>query len=159
MPDGGTAYLPLMIVKSHSTIRENLFTNRIQGTTDGFLKKSLSLPADFLKGAETGAVLMAGEHTVAPFHNARHHVAIAVGVCHTLSVNHRLCRGRHVGPYGIETILYLSNLIEGHGRTGITLHAARSMARVEVAAKKLGQYVGGKQHIPDLNDGRKVQEN
>jgi hypothetical protein len=64
-----------------------------------------------------------------------------------------------VGPYGIETILNLCYLIEGHGRTGITLHAARSMARVEVATKKLGQDIGGKQHVPDLNDGRNVQEN
>ena len=94
---------------------------------------------------------MAGEHAVAPVHNARHKVAVTVGIGHALTVNHGLRTGRHAAPHGVERGLYLADFIETYRRAGISFYAADTLAFVKVAAKLLRYYVGRHEHVAYLD--------
>lgn len=101
-------------------------------------------------------VVVAGEHTVLAVDNACHQLAVAVGVGHSLMVDDALCLGGQVGPYGVETLLQLTDLIEGDGCAGISFDAACAMAGIEVTTEIFGDDVGGYQYIADLKNMKLV---
>ena len=99
-------------------------------------------------------VAVAGEDAVLAADDARHEVALLVGVGDALAVDDALCCGREVGPDVVETVLDLHDLVEGDGCAGLALDTAGTVAGVEVAAELLGQQVRRDEDVANLEDGR-----
>ena len=96
---------------------------------------------------------MIGESAVTTMNNTGHEFALNIGIGHALALDDTLCRSRHERPCGIQRQLNLGHLIQCDRRTGIAFDAAGTSASLEVAAEKLREEVGGKQHAADFKYG------
>ena len=90
-------------------------------------------------GAVDFEVMIAGEDTVLATNDARHQVALLVGIGHALAVYNGLGLGREFGPSLVEQLFDLSYLVHRHGRACIALYAAGTLAGRKVAAETLRQ--------------------
>ena len=94
-----------------------------------------------LMGIEVVDIIIIGKHAVFPSDDARHQIAIFIGIDHTLLVDDGLGRSREVTPYFIETVFYLCYLIERHRCPSVTLNTALSLAGTKVTTELLRQDV------------------
>jgi len=160
---GRLADVPLMVVQSDGAVGETLLTDGIEGTTDGLAEARATATESLLQGAEATVgnglagvevadVVVVGEDAVLTADDAGDEVAVTVGVGHALTVDDGLCRGREVGPYGIERVFYLANLVERHRGTGIAFNTTGTLAGTQVATELLSEDVGRDEYLADLQD-------
>ena len=83
-------------------------------------------------------VIVTGENAVLTAYDACNEVALLIGICHALTVDHGLSLHREVGPHGVEHVLNLGNLVHRDRCPGIALDAAGTFASIQVAAELLG---------------------
>ena len=103
-------------------------------------------------------IAIIGKHAILATNDARHKVALLIGISHTLFVDHSLSRGRKVAPDLIQTILNLTNLLHRYRSASIALHTAFALANAEVATELLRQNLRRKEHIANLkNRGKSSQ--
>ena len=102
-----------MVVEADKSVGKAFLAQGIEGAGYGFRPRRLALAAYLFEGAEAAAVLVVtGKHAVAAAHDTRHEVAVGVGVCHALLVNHCLRRGTEVGPCRIKCVFNLRYFVE-----------------------------------------------
>ena len=155
--DRAVADAPTVVVEADKSVGKAFLAQGVEGAGYGFRPRRLALAAYLFEGAEAAAVLVVtGKHAVAAAHDTRHEVAVGVGVCHALLVNHRLRRGTEVGPCRIERVFYFRHLFEQQGRAGIAFYAARAAACREVAAEIFGEEVGRYQYVAHLEQGKSL---
>ena len=100
-------------------------------------------------------VVVTGEDAVLTAYDACNEVAFLVGIGHALTVDDGLSLCREVGPHGVEHVLNLSNLVHRDRCPGIAFDAAGTLARIQVTAELLCQYVRRDEYVAYLEDGRK----
>ena len=160
---GRLADVPLVVVQGDGAVGETLLADGIEGTADGLAEARATATESLLQGAEATVgnglagvevadVVVVGEDAVLTADDAGDEVAVAVGVGHALTVDDGLCRGREVGPYGIERVFYLANLVERHRGTGIAFNTAGTLAGTQVATELLSEDVGRDEYLADLQD-------
>ena len=87
-------------------------------------------------------IVIAGKDAVTSIDDARHEVAVSIGIGHALPVDDMLGRRREVGPHRVKCIFHGTNLIEGHRCARIALHTATALALVKVAAEAFRKDIG-----------------
>ena len=75
--DGIAADVPTVVVDAHKAAAELLHTDGIEVATDGFRRQEASTAS--------------AEGAIAAANDGGDHVAVGIGICHTLLVNHSLC--------------------------------------------------------------------
>lgn len=163
---GRLAHHPAVVVQRHSAVGEAFFANGVERTADGLaetaaacaeslFQRAQTATADVLAAVLVGDVVIIGEHTVLPPHDAGHKIAFLVGVDHALTVYHGLSRGREVAPRHVYGIFNLHHFVECHGCSGIAFNAALALAGGQVAAELFGENVGRYEYFAYLQDGWK----
>ena len=152
-----------MIVEPDKAATELLLANGIEGTRDGLAPRGAPVMARPFQGAKAAIVdgvavcpvvqiLITSEHAILAVHNARHQVAVTVGISHALSVDHALGRSRKLGPNLVETGLNAPYLVERYRCAGIALDTAPPLAGIEITAEFFGENIGGNQYVPYLKN-------
>ena len=113
----------------------------------------VSVAIGTFEGAETVVALITRKDAVLTADDARHQVAIFVGISYALKVDDALGRGREVGPDIVKHLLDGSYLIHRHRGSGIALYAADAFTLFVVTAEHFRDDVGGNQNAGDVNDG------
>ena len=147
-----------MIIQADQSIAEILLTDRIERTADGLDKSGWllafrSLTVGTFQGTQAVVTVIAGEDAVSAPDDARHEIAIAVGIGHALAVDDRLRRCRKHGPYVVQHFFHAGYLVQGNGCAVSTLDAADALALLIVATEAFGQNLRGNQHSADFQDG------
>ena len=148
--DGIAAYIPAVVVQPDGAVAEALGTDWIEGAGDGFAETRLAASESLLQGTQTAVAIVTSEGTVFAVHDARHKVALLVGICHALLIDDGLCRSREHRPHRVEGIFNVADFFERHRRTGITLDATDAATLLVVAAEAFGQDVRRNQHVAHL---------
>lgn len=135
--DGILADVPAVIVEAGEWA-ELFLADRVEVAADGFL------PEQAAAGAAEGAVAAADD--------ARHQLALGVGIADALAVDDGLRSSRKLVPQGIELCFDVGHFVEGDGGTGVAFLAATSVAAVDVAAEELGEDVGVEDDVAHLDE-------
>ncbi len=135
--DGILADVPTMVVEAGERA-QLLLADGVEVAADGLLSEEAAA------GASEGAVAAADD--------ARHQLALGVGIADALAVDDGLCTSRKLVPQGIELCLDVGHFVEGDGGTGIAFLAAASVAAVDVAAEALGEDVTVEDDVAHLDE-------
>lgn len=148
---GCVAYAPTMILQAYCAIGELLLAYRIEGTRNGLAPRSTSLTKGFVGGTKAAAFsIIARKDTILAIDDARHEVALAIGVGHALAVDSGLGRSTEFGPHFIEHAFELAYFVECERGATVAFDAALAFAGIEVAAEAFSKNVGRQQYVAHL---------
>ena len=133
LDDGILADVPAVVVDAHKTSAELLHTDGIEIATDGLGRQEASTAS--------------AEGTIAAANDGGDHIAVGVGIRHSLLVYHCLGTGTELWPQGVQFVFYAGNLVHGDGSTGIALLATEAVALGDVATEALRNDVRVYYHI------------
>ena len=136
------ADVPTMVVDANEPSTEPLLPDRVEVAADRTLWQE--------------ATVGTAEDAVATAYDARHKLALGVGIRHALTVDDRLCLCRQAWPYFIQHRLDVCHLVERDRCAGIPLLAASTMALRYVAAEALGEDVRVYYHVAYHDHRRQV---
>ena len=98
------------------------------------------------------AALWPSKGAVAAADDARHQLALGVGIADALLVDDCLSTCREPRPQCIEVFLDVSNLFHSDGRTGISLFTTTAVTALDVAAEVFRQDVRVQDDIAHLDE-------